>query len=342
MATLTSTNSRVALTGIAAYLPPQQRSSTEVESLIAASSPQVRVPRGIVELMTGIRCRRVAADGVNASDLAAAAGHRVLDKTGIDPADVDLLIYASVSQDLVEPATANIVQEKLGTHGPVFDLKNACNSFLNALQVAEALIQNGTYRTILVTVGELPSRCIKWSVRDRRDLRLSFPGYTLGDAGAAAVLQPSENGRGIYYRSFKTASRFWNLGVIPGGGSMHPRGDEWTYIQGDGSQLKDAFFEVGPGILQDALAATGTACADYQRVLVHQVSMPFIRTFLEMSGVPQEKIVVTLPELGNMGAASLPVAFALAEERGEIHRGDRLMWIGLAGGISMGVMLMEY
>jgi 3-oxoacyl-[acyl-carrier-protein] synthase-3 len=342
VATLTSMNSRVALTGVAAYLPPGQRSSAEVESLIVASSPQLRVPRGIVELMTGIRCRRVAADDVNASDLAAAAGRRVLDKTGIDPSDVDLLIYASVSQDLVEPATANIVQEKVGTHGPVFDLKNACNSFLNALQVAEALIQNGTYRTILVTVGELPSRCIKWSLRDRQDLRLSFPGYTLGDAGAAAVLQPSENGRGIYYRSFKTASRFWDLGVIPGGGSMHPRGDEWTYIQGDGSLLKDAFFEVGPAILQDALAATGTTCADYQRVLVHQVSMPFIRTFLDMSGVPQEKIVVTLPELGNMGAASLPVAFAVAEERGEIHRGDRLMWIGLAGGISMGVMLMEY
>lgn len=339
---LTSTSSRVALKGVAAYLPPQQRSSGQVEALIAQASPKLRVPRGIVELMTGIRCRRVAADDVNASDLAAEAGRRVLDKTGVDAADVDLLIYASVSQDLLEPATANIVQEKVGTHCPVFDLKNACNSFLNALQVAEALIQNGTYRTILVTVGELPSRCIKWSLRNREDLRLSFPGYTLGDAGAAALLQPSDNGLGIFYRSFKSASRFWDLGVIPGGGSMHPRGDEWTYIQGDGTRLKDAFFEVGPAILHDALAATGTICADYQRVLVHQVSMPFIRMFLDLSGVPRNKIVVTLPELGNMGAASLPVAFALAEERGEISRGDRLMWIGLAGGISMGVMLMDY
>jgi 3-oxoacyl-[acyl-carrier-protein] synthase-3 len=342
VATVLTSSSRVALRGVAAYLPPQQRSSGQVEALIAQSSPKLRVPRGIVELMTGIRCRRVAADDVNASDLAAEAGRRVLDKTGVDAADVDLLIYASVSQDLLEPATANIVQEKVGTRCPVFDLKNACNSFLNALQVAEALIQNGTYRTILVTVGELPSRCIKWSLRNREDLRLSFPGYTLGDAGAAALLQPSDNGLGIFYRSFKSASRFWDLGVIPGGGSMHPRGDEWTYIQGDGTRLKDAFFEVGPAILHDALAATGTICADYQRVLVHQVSMPFIRMFLDLSGVPRNKIVVTLPELGNMGAASLPVAFALAEERGEISRGDRLMWIGLAGGISMGVMLMDY
>src|SRR3989441_6542060 len=195
--------------------------------------------------MTGTRCRGSRGAAVSGSAWAGGAGGRVRGRPGSTPAEVDLLIYASVSQDLVEPATANIVQEKVGTRCPVFDLKNACNSFLNALQVAEALIQNGTYRTILVTVGELPSRCIKWSLRDREDLRLSFPGYTLGDAGAAALLQPSDNGRGIYYRNFKTASRFWDLGVIPGGGTMHPRGDEWTYIQGDGTRLKDAFFEVG-------------------------------------------------------------------------------------------------
>lgn len=332
----------VGLVGVAAYLPPDRLSSCEVEQKVAALSAGVAIPSGIIELMTGIRSRRVAADGVNASDLAAEAGRRALQKTGVRASEVDLVIYASVSQDLLEPATANIVQEKLGTACPVFDLKNACNSFLNAVQVGEALIQNGTYRTVLITVGEMPSRCIKWSVEDREDLKLSFPGYTLGDAGAAALLRPARNTRGIFYRSFLTASRFWDRGVIPGGGSMHPRGDEWSYIQGDGTMLKQAFFEVGPDILSDALRATGTTCADYDRVLVHQVSMPFIKSFLDLTGVPFEKMVITLPDLGNMGAASLPIAFSLAEDRGEIRPGDRIMWIGLAGGISLGVMLMEY
>jgi 3-oxoacyl-[acyl-carrier-protein] synthase III len=180
----------VGLVGVAGYVPPARRSSSEVEQQVAVMSPQVNVPAGVIELMTGIRFRHVAAEGVNASDLAAEAARRVLQKTGVPPADIDLLIYASVSQDLLEPATANIVQEKLGTSCPVFDLKNACNSFLNAVQVAEALIQNGTCETVLVTVGEMPSRCIKWSVKDREDFKLSFLGYTLGDAGAAALLRP--------------------------------------------------------------------------------------------------------------------------------------------------------
>ena len=334
--------SPVGLAGVAVYLPPDRRSSSEVEQRVASLSPRVAVPSGIIELMTGIRSRRVAADGVNASDLAAEAARRVLERTGVAVSEVDLLIYASVSQDLLEPATANLVQEKVGTACPVFDIKNACNSFLNAVQVGEALIQNGTYRTVLITVGEMPSRCIKWSVEDREDFKLSFPGYTLGDAGAAALLRPARHSRGIFYRSFLTASRFWSLGIIPGGGSMHPRGDEWSYIRGDGTLLKGAFSEVGPDLLLDALRETGTTCADYDRVLVHQVSMPFIKSFLDVSGVPREKVVITLPDLGNMAAASLPVAFAMAEDRGEIVPGDRIMWIGLAGGISLGVMLMEY
>lgn len=341
-APITSARYPVGLAGVAAYLPPDRRSSREVEQKVAELSPGIAIPSGIIELMTGIQSRRVAADGVNASDLAAEAGRRVLQNAGVGASEVDLLIYASVSQDLLEPATANIVQEKLGTACPVFDLKNACNSFLNAVQVGEALIHNGTYGTVLITVGEMPSRCIKWSVEDREDLKLSFPGYTLGDAGAAALLRPAQDTRGIFYRSFLTASRFWDRGVIPGGGSMHPRGDEWSYIRGDGTMLKRAFFEVGPDILSNALRDSGTTWADYDRVLVHQVSMPFIKSFLDLTGVPFEKLVITLPDLGNMGAASLPVAFATAEDRGEIRPGDRIMWIGLAGGISLGVMLMEY
>src|SRR6185437_1487240 len=118
-------------------------------------SPGFGVPRGIVQSTTGIRSRAVADEGVNCSDLAASAAVRVLRKTGTRPDEVDLLIFASASQDLLEPATANIVQEKTGTRCPVFDLKNACNSFLNALEVGSALIQAGGYRRVLITVGEL-------------------------------------------------------------------------------------------------------------------------------------------------------------------------------------------
>jgi acyl-CoA:acyl-CoA alkyltransferase len=265
----------------------------------------------------------------------------VLGKTGTAAEDVDLLIYASAGQDLTEPATANIVQEKAGTCAPVFDVKNACNSFLNGLELAESLIASGAYKRILVTVGETPSRAIKWHTRDRQDLRLSFPGYTLGDAGAAALVVPSVDDRGIFFRSFTTVSRYWDVATVPGGGSMHPRGDEYTYISGDASQLRDAFAELGPVVIQRALEATQTTFDDFSRILVHQVSLPFLNAFVRATSVPMDKIEITIPSLGNMAAASLPVAFVQAAARGAIGPGDNVMWIGLAGGISVAVMLIR-
>jgi 3-oxoacyl-[acyl-carrier-protein] synthase-3 len=329
------------LAAVAAELPPAVRTSEALEELIDDCSPEYSVPRGIVRLMTGIESRRVAGDAVNASDLAAAAVTRLLAQSQTPPDAVDLLIFAAASQDLVEPATANIVSNKAGLNCPVFDVKNACNSFLNGLQVAEALIARGGHRCAVVCAGEVPSRAIKLGVSDRDDFRLSFPGYTFGDAGAAALLVAADDGRGIFYRSFRTYSEYWDIGTLAGGGTMHPRGDEWTYFRGDGACLRDAFVAVGPDLLTEALAATATALSDYKRVLVHQVTMPFLRAFQCLTGIPDDKLVITLPEFGNMAAASMPVQLALAMERGDLEPGDRVAWIGLAGGINLGVMLMD-
>lgn len=333
---------RVRVAGVASYLPATRRTSTEVEDMIASSNPDLVFPQGIVELMTGVRSRCVADEGVNASDLAAAAARTVLERTGTRARDVDLLIFASASQDMVEPATANMVQESVGTACPVFDVKNACNSFLSGIQVAEALIKTGAAHRALVTSGEIPSRCIKWSVNGRDDFKLSFPGYTLGDAGAAALLVASDDERGIFHTSFQTVSRHWHACTIPGGGSAHPRGDEFSYFRSDGTALREAFAENGAGILERALAVTGTSFADYRRILVHQVAMPFLRAFMDVTGVPAEKVEVTLPELGNIASATLPVAFAQSEAHEGIQPGDNVLWIGLASGISLGVTCMKY
>jgi 3-oxoacyl-[acyl-carrier-protein] synthase-3 len=243
---------------------------------------------------------------------------------------------------MLEPATANMVQEKVGTTCQVFDVKNACNSFLSGMQVAEALIKTGVAHRALVTSGETPSRCIKWAVADRDDFKLSFPGYTLGDAGAAALLVGSDDERGIFHRSFQTISRHWEVATIPGGGSAHPRGDEYSYFRSDGTALRDAFVDNGAGILERALDETGTCFDDYRRILVHQVAMPFLKVFLDVTGVPMEKVEVTLPELGNIASATLPVAFAQGETRGEIRPGDKVLMVGLASGISVGVTCLTY
>lgn len=328
--------------GVAAAFPPRRVDGGEVERMIRSHSPGVRLPAGVVALVSGVRERRYAGEGIYASDLAAEAGRAVLLQTGTPASAVDLLIFAAASQDLAEPATANIVQEKVGTRAAVFDLKNACNSFLNALQVAEGFIRSGMYRCVLVAAGEIPSRSINWQAANRAEVQENFPGYTLGDAGAAALLTPAEpgSGRGIFYRAFQTTSAHWGLATIPGGGTMHPRGDEHTYVRGDGAALKRAFAATGPQVLRDALRDTGLAYDDFAAILVHQVSMPYLREFLATAGIPREKVVLTLPQFGNMAAASLPVAYTLAQAEGRIRPGDRVLWIGLAAGISIGVMMM--
>lgn len=333
---------RARIAAFASVLPARTISSLEVEALIRASSPGVRLMPGSIELMTGIRGRRHVEGHVDTSDLAAEACRRLLDRTGIAREEIDLLIFASAGQDLIEPATAHITQSKLGTTATVLDVKNACNSFLNGMQVAEALILTGQYRRVLVVTGEVLSIGIKWSVADKADLRLSFPGYTLGDAGAAALIEPSTDRSGIFYRKFISASDHWAAGTFPGGGTMHPRGDEHTYFQGDGAALKEAFLSVGPQFLAQALCETGLCFDDFARIFIHQVSMPFLEILFRVTGIPREKVEITLPEYGNMASASLPVAFDLCERRGAVRRGDRVLFIGLAGGISLGIMMFQY
>jgi 3-oxoacyl-[acyl-carrier-protein] synthase-3 len=315
--------------------------SDALEALVAERSPRLRFRRGIIEGMTGIRARRIADDDVQCSDLAAAAARRALAKADLDPLDVDVLIFAAASQDLVEPATAHIVQDKLGTSCPVFDVKNACNSFLNGVQLAESLILSGAYETVLVASGEICSRAINWNVKNADEFRRYFPAYTMGDAGAACVVARSDSPRGIFFRAFAARSEHWQLATVRCGGSMHPRGEEFTYLQGDGPGLRQAFLDNGPCIFQRMLKDAGMQHQDFSRIFVHQVTVPYHRGLLESIGVAADKVESTVEEFGNLASASIPVSFCHAEARGAIGPGDRVLWIGMASGISIGVFMMD-
>lgn len=332
---------RVRLMSVAAALPPLVRTSAEVEALVAAASPGYQVRRGAIEALAGVRTRRVAADGVQCSDLAVEAARDALDAAGVDRADVDVLIFAAASQDLFEPATAHIVQHKLGTRAQLFDVKNACNSFLNGVQLAEAMILGGGCETALVTTGEVCSRAIAWQVRDAEEFKRGFPGYTMGDAGAAAVLTRSRDGRGIFYRRFHALSEHWTLATVRGCGSMHPRDAAHNVLRADGARLKDAFIAHGPPLLRQSMCAAGVTFGDFQRILVHQAAVPYLDEMLAATGMPPELVERTVADHGNMAAASLPVAYAQAAARGAIGPGDRVLWVGLASGISVGILMLQ-
>jgi len=332
---------RVRLLGVASALPESIRSSAEVENLVSHHSGGFQPRAGSIEALSGIRERRVAAGHVQCSDLAVQACRRVLAQARVHAEDVDLLIFASAGQDLAEPATANIVQAKLGTSCPVFDVKNACNSFLNGMQLAESLILGGACRTVLVAAGEVSSRAIDWKARDLSEFWRNFPGYTVGDAGAAALLAQGTDERGIIFRQFHSISDHWDLMTVLGCGSMHPRAVEHTYLRTNGTRLKDVFIELGVPILERAMRDAGRRFADFRRIFVHQVSIPYLRDMLAATGIPEELVELTVVDLGNMAAASIPVAMAQAMERGAVGPGDRVMCLGLASGISVGIMMID-
>ncbi|MDX6738925.1 ketoacyl-ACP synthase III [Actinocorallia sp. A-T 12471] len=324
---------RARIAGVSAYLPEHTVTSAEVEARIGPYRPHPT----IVERMTGIRARHVMRPDQQASDLAVEAAAKLLADTGEAP---DLLLFGSASQDLVEPATAHIVAAKLGLTCPVFDVKNACNSFLNAMQVADALIRTGQHRKVLVCSGEAPSRAVRWDVRDRAQFVDSFAGYTLSDGGAAMLLEAAPTG--LFGFEFAAVSAKWKVGTLPAGGSMHPRDPDYTYFSGDGRRLKDAFLGQGPGLWLDALAKNDLTWDDFKVVLVHQVTLPYLETLRTILGIPADRLVVTLADHGNVASATMPLQLAGAVAEGRLSPGDKIAFVGLAGGVSLGVAFAEW
>lgn len=331
---------RAAIAGVASYLPERVVTSEEIERMIAEASVEHGfVPRpGIVEELTGVRERRYKRPDQDASDLAVEAARLAMERAEVSIDEIDLIVFGSSSQDLVEPATAHIIAAKLGARAVVFDIKNACNSFINGMQVADSLIRTGQYRRALIVTGECPSLAVRLNVRDKEHMKRSFAGYTFGDAGAAIVLEARTDGRGIHELEMVAASRYWELCTLPTGGSMNVRDLDKTFFEGDGSALRDAFIEVGPGVLIDMFKRTGTTFDDYDVVLFHQVSNQLLDVFQQVSGVPDEKVVRTVDVLGNVASATLPIQLDRAIESGRAKPGDNVLWIGVGAGISTVVM----
>jgi len=327
----------VGITGIAYALPAHEVRTEELQEQVARASGLTLPPR-LFEQATGVRRRRIAADGEYASDLAIDAATKVLAETGRDPLDLDLLLFASATRDMIEPATAHVVQAALGSRAHALDVTNACNSLLNGIDLARSMILAGRARRALVVTGETPTRAMRPSLDGMAQARTAFAGYTFGDAGAAVLVEPVAAG-GILDVDGETHSEHWSAGGIFGGGSRHPRGDEHTYFSGDGHRLRTIFERIGLSLLDRVAARTGLTWDDYAKVLVHQVTVPYLDRFVEVTGVPRDKLVVTVGELGNVASATLGVQ--LARIQPELNAGDRVLLVGLAGGVSLMTMVWE-
>jgi 3-oxoacyl-[acyl-carrier-protein] synthase-3 len=315
--------------------------SAEVEARVTESSPGFRMPRGLIQLLTGVAERRYAEPGVASSDLAIAAGQRALESAGVEPPAVDLLIFASASHDVAEPATANIVQQGLGCHAAsVFDVKNACNSFVNGLDVAHAFIQTGRARRVLVTSGEVLSRTINWVVHDKNDLATKMAAFTLGDGGGACVVEAADtgDGRGLLPGLFLSEGQHWALSTILGGGTRYGADPERQFFECESAVLQRVAVEMLPGLVTKTVESLGWSLDEVDRIVPHQVSRSVIEQISDLLAIPLSLSEMTLDQVGNTAAASIPIALSLALEAGRIRRGDKVLLVGGAAGFSGGVV----
>lgn len=336
-----NTGRHTRIADVAVHLPEGGMATAEVEVRLAERNPDVELPAGLIERLTGVRYRHVAPDDWQASDLAAAASRKLLAATGRDIDDIDLLIFAATSADTIEPATAHIVADKLGARCPVFDLTNACNSVVNAIEVADALIRAGQYDRVLIACGERITPGARWRPRDLDDYINAVVSHTTSDAGAALLVEASDEA-GILARRFTAESTAWRATAVPIVFDLENGGVSAEGFAVNTMELMAAMDKVDLAPLLDTLNAAGLAMSDFAVICVHQAALPYLAAFCERAGIPPEKTVVTIGEHGNVGSASLPLQLVTAREAGRLQRGDRALLFGLAAGLSLGVVAVRW
>ncbi len=319
------------ITGTGSYLPPRRLTNADLAADLATRGVETS-DEWIVE-RTGIRARHFAAPDVTSSDLGAEAARRAMEAAGVAPAEIDLIIVATSTPDMVFPSAACILQHKLGIAGcPAFDVQAVCSGFVYALTVADAMIRTGSARKALVIGAEVFSRILDF--KDRTTCVL------FGDGAGAVVLEASDT-PGILATDLHADGKHVGILCVPGtvaGGQV--LGDPLLKMDGQ------AVFKLAVGVLEDAARATlakaGRSHDDIDWLIPHQANIRIMQGTAKRLKLPLDKVVVTVDQHGNTSAASIPLALDAAVRSGRIRRGDTLMLEGVGGGFTWGAVLLDY
>jgi len=317
--------------GTGSYLPPKRLTNADLAAELAQKGVETS-DEWIVE-RTGIRARHFAAPEVASSDLATEAARRAIEAAGITAADLDLIIVATSTPDMVFPSTATMVQHKLGTAGcPAFDVQAVCSGFIYALTVADSMIRAGSAQKALVIGSEVFSRILDF--KDRTTCVL------FGDGAGAVVIGASDQ-PGILATDIHADGKHRDILCVPGhvsGGSV--LGDPLLKMDGQ------AVFKLAVGVLEEtaraSLAKAGLQDSDIDWLIPHQANIRIMQSTAKKLKMPAEKVVVTVDQHGNTSAASIPLALDAAVRDGRIQRGQRLMLEGVGGGFTWGSVLVKY
>lgn len=323
---------KAGIIGLGMYLPENILTNKELERMVDTTDEWILT-------RTGIKERRIARNDEATSDMAVNAAKEALKDAHLKPEDIDLIIVATITPDMFFPATACLVQAKLGARTiPAFDVSVACSGFIYGLAIASQFISLGTYKHALVIASEKLSAITDWSDRSTCVL--------FGDGSGAAVLGPVDKG-GILSINLGADGKEGELIKLPAGGSRIPASkqsvdEKLHYIKMNGSDL----FKHAVKIMADAaLGATnplGLKAEDIKLVIPHQANVRILNAAAKRMGLKPDQIYLNIERFGNMSAASSAVALVEAEKKGLIRKGDKIVLDAFGGGLTWGAMVIEW
>jgi len=306
--------------GTGSYLPPRIITNFELEKTLDTTDEWIKS-------RTGIKERRIIEEQ-NTCDLALEASINALEMAEINASEIDLIILATTTPDKIFPATATILQNRIGANCPAFDLQAVCAGFVFALTTAQQYIENGTYKNVLVVGSETFSRIIDWSDRSTAIL--------FGD-GAGAVVLSSDNTAGIRYSKILSDGRYLS--------SLHVNNNyinEIGYVEMSGNEVYKIAVKQLSNLAEEILRECNLTAGEISWMVPHQANIRIITAIAKRINLPMSKVILTLEIHGNTSAASIPLALDVAVRDGRIKEGDKLLLEGIGGGFSWGGLLIDY
>jgi 3-oxoacyl-[acyl-carrier-protein] synthase-3 len=321
------------ITGVGSYVPEKILTNADLEKMVETSDEWITS-------RTGIKERRIAAKDEFTSDMAAKAARRAMKMAGVTGEQIDLIIIATITPDMPFPATACLVQQKIGAkRAAAFDLEAACSGFIYALEVAQQFINSRTYDTVLVVGAEKLSSIVDWNDRNTCVL--------FGDGAGAAILQNRENSHGLLTAVMGADGEKAELLFMPAGGSRCPATKDSVdtrlhYLRMEGKETFKSAVQAMQSAAQEALRRCELDISKIKCVIPHQANRRIIDAVGERLGATPEQLFVNLHKYGNTSAASVAIAFDEAVASGKIQRGDLVLLVVFGAGLTWGAAIVEW
>ena len=324
---------RPKITGTGSALPEKVLTNFDLEKMVDTTDEWI-VAR------TGIRERRIAAEGEYTSTFAALAAQRALDAAGVSAEEIDLIVVGTLTPDFPFPATACIVQQAIkATNAVCFDLSAACSGFIYALATAEKFIASGQVKKALVIGAEVLSRIVDWT--DRNTCLL------FGDGAGAVVLEATEGENGVLSTHMHSDGNYWEILYQKGAGSRYPAthqnvDDKMVYLTMQGNEVFKLAVRAMGEVCLEALEANGLTPDQVKLFIPHQANRRIVDSVGKRLGITDERAFVNLDRYGNTSAASIPIALDEAVRAGRLTEGDILLLTAFGGGLTWGASAIRW